>query len=112
MRTHSLLSYSLIIALTVTCVTVFTTQTTFAAKRVALLLAAEKYEHLKSSAIAVTKIGKLGQSLSAKGFDVTLLANPNNATARAALREFAGKATSADFALVVASGHMATYRRK
>ncbi len=112
MRMMNLNANPLIFALAVTCVTVLTSQATFAAKRVALLLAAEKYEHLKTSTITTAKIAALGQSLSAKGFAVTLLANPNNAAARAALREFAGKAESADFALIVASGHMATYRRK
>lgn len=111
-RIPSLIGYSALVALTVICFTVLSTQETIAAKRVALLLAAEKYQHLKPSTITTSRMTELGQALSAKGFDVALLANPNNAAARAALREFANKAAAADFALVVASGHLATYRRK
>ncbi len=111
-RVRNLTGYAVTAALAVICFTFGSSGGAEAAKRVALLLAAEKYAHLKSSAIAAEKIEQLGQSLKAKGFDVTVLANPNNAGARAALREFAGKASAADFALIVASGHLATYRRK
>ncbi|MEM6496348.1 MAG: peptidoglycan-binding domain-containing protein, partial [Pseudomonadota bacterium] len=108
----NLIGYSAMIALAVICFTFANAGGATAAKRVALLLAAEKYAHLKPSAISAEKIGQLGQSLKAKGFDVSMLANPNNAGARAALREFAGKAAAADFALIIASGHLATYSRK
>ena len=111
-RIPSLIGYWALAALTVICFTVMSAQETIAAKRVALLLAAEKYQHLKPSTITTSRMTELGQALSAKGFDVALLSNPNNAAARAALREFANKAAAADFALVVASGHLATYRRK
>lgn len=98
--------------LSVTCFTLFAITAVNAKGRVALLLGAEKYQHFKASAITVGQNEALEKALSAQGFDVVLVGNPGNAAARAALSEFARKAKSADFALIVASGHFATYRRQ
>ncbi len=74
-------------------------------KRVALILAAEEYQSFKPSAIGVDRAKKLSEALSGHGFDVMLEANPNNATARASLREFASRSKGADAALVFLFGH-------
>ena len=80
--------------------------------RVALLLASESYSDFKASKVTVEQVQRLGGALENRGFDVTVVADPSNAAARAAFREFSRKAMSARFALVVLGGHVATYRRQ
>ncbi|MGI9478051.1 MAG: peptidoglycan-binding protein [Hyphomicrobiaceae bacterium] len=98
--------------LAVTCVTLAMASVATAEGRIALLLAAEKYQHFKASKVTVAQNKALEQALSDQGFDVMIAADPGNAAARAALSEFSRKAESADFALIVASGHFATYRNQ
>jgi putative peptidoglycan binding protein/caspase domain-containing protein len=81
-----------------------------AAGRVALVLACEKYENFKNSAVGVQWAGELGQALKKRNFDVTVAENRNDAETRAVLREFSLKAEGADFALIVVSGHIVTYQ--
>jgi hypothetical protein len=83
-----------------------------AAGRVALLLGAETYQNFSASNITVAQTKALGVALTKQGFDVMVADNPSNAAARAALTEFSRKAQSADFALIVAAGHFATFRRQ
>ena len=78
--------------------------------RVALVLACEKYENFEESLIDVKWAGELGQALKEHNFDVTVIGDRNDAGSRAALREFSLKANGADFALIVASGHVVTYQ--
>ena len=78
--------------------------------RVALVLACEKYENFEESLIDVKWAGELGQALKEHNFDVTVVGDRNDAGSRAALREFSLKANGADFALIVASGHVVTYQ--
>jgi len=78
--------------------------------RVALVLACEKYENFKESEIDVKWAGELGEALKEHNFDVTVAGDRNDAESRAALREFSLKAKGADFALIVASGHVVTYQ--
>lgn len=80
--------------------------------RVALVLACEKYENFEESEIDVKWAGELGQALKEHNFDVTVAGDRNDAESRAALREFALKAKGADFALIVASGHVTTYQNQ
>ena len=77
--------------------------------RVALVLACEKYENFEESDIDVKWAGELGQALKEHNFDVTVAGDRNDAQSRAALRDFALKATGADFALIVVGGHAVTY---
>jgi Putative peptidoglycan binding domain/Caspase domain len=81
-----------------------------ASGRVALVLACEKYENFKSSAITAKWANELGQALQEHNFDVTLATDRNDAQSRALLREFSLKAEQADFALIVVSGHIVTYQ--
>jgi hypothetical protein len=78
--------------------------------RVALVLACEKYENFKVSAVDVKWAAELGQALKEQNFDVTVAADRNDAESRAALRDFSLKANGADFALIVVSGHVVTYQ--
>jgi len=80
--------------------------------RIALLLGAENYQNFKPSQVSAARTEALGQALTRRGFSVTVVSNPVNAAARAALAEFSRKSTNADFALIVATGHFATYRRQ
>jgi hypothetical protein len=81
-----------------------------ASGRVALVLACEKYENFKDSIIDIQWADELGQALKERNFDVTVATNRNDAQTRAVLREFSLKAERADFALIVASGHLVTYQ--
>lgn len=81
-----------------------------ASGRVALVLACEDYEYFKDSAVTVKWAREFGQALEKHNFDVTVAANGNDAQTRASLREFSLKAESADFALIVVSGHLVTYQ--
>jgi hypothetical protein len=81
-----------------------------ASGRVALVLACEKYENFKDSIIDVKWADELGQALKERNFEVTVATNRNDAQTRAVLREFSLKAEKADFALIVASGHLVTYQ--
>lgn len=78
--------------------------------RVALVLACEKYENFKESQVDVEWANALGEVLKEQNFDVTVAADRNDAQTRAVLREFSLKADGADFALIVASGHVVTYQ--
>ncbi len=104
--------YGLAKLLAVTCITLFGISAVSAQGRIALLLGAEKYQHFKPSKITLAQNKALEQALRDQGFDVKLAADPGNATARAALGEFSRKAETADFALIIASGHFATYRQQ
>lgn len=103
---------ALVIALSVIWITLSGVTPAHAKGRVALLLGAETYQNFKSSAISKAQTEALGNALKAQGFDVTIVTNPVNAAARAALSEFSRKTPGAEFALVVAAGHFATYRRQ
>ena len=106
------IGYGIAGLLAVICFTAVAMTAAQAKSRIALLLGAEKYQHFKASIITVAQNQALEEALRDQGFDVVLAANPGNAAARAALAEFSRRATSADFALIVASGHFATYRRQ
>ena len=105
-------SYGLANLLAVTSITLLGISAVSAQGRIALLLGAEKYQHFKPSKITVGQNQALEQALRDQGFDVKLAADPGNASARAALSEFSRKAETADFALIIASGHFATYRQQ
>ena len=105
------LLYGPVAALTMTLVTLAAIgQSAAAADRVALIIAAEKYKRFPQSAISTQKMGELQTALQSRNFDTAIITDPSNATARAALRDFSRKAESATFALIVLSGHIATYR--
>lgn len=106
------IGYGIVRLFAVICLIGITLTAVQAKSRVALLLGAEKYQHFKASKVTVAQNQALEKALREQGFDVVLAANPGNAAARAALTEFSRKASSADFALIVASGHFATYRRQ
>jgi Putative peptidoglycan binding domain/Caspase domain len=78
--------------------------------RIALVLACEKYDNFEESQIDVKWAGELGEALKEHNFDVTVAADRNDAESRAALRDFALKASEADFALIVVGGHVVTYQ--
>lgn len=92
------------------CFTFIGISASAAQERIALILAAEKYQHFAPSKITVPQSERLGQALRDQGFSVTLVADPVNAEARAALSAFSRAADRAEFALIVATGHFATYR--
>jgi hypothetical protein len=73
--------------------------------RIALVLAVEEYSHFTNSAVTADTGQKIGDAFKKRGFDVTVVKNPSDATARASLRDFAQKATGANAAIVVLSGH-------
>jgi hypothetical protein len=79
-----------------------------AAGRVAMVMVAEDYQKLQKSVIGTKRAGDIAEALKARGFDVTLSANPSNSSARANLRDFASKAAGADVAIVVLLGHGTT----
>lgn len=76
--------------------------------RVALIMAVEDYAHFNKSSITAKTAAEIGEALKRHGFDVTISANPNNAVARATLRDFAQKSDGAHAALVVLTGHGAS----
>lgn len=76
--------------------------------RVALVMAVEDYAHFNKSSITAKTAGDIGAALKRHGFDVTISTNPNNAVARATLRDFAQKSDGAHAALVVLTGHGAS----
>jgi len=76
-----------------------------AGTRIAMVLAAEEYANFKRSEVGAKRGEEIAELLRARGFDVIVVANPGNATARAALRDFAAKVASADVALAVLIGH-------
>lgn len=104
------LRYELTRLVAVICITLVGTSVAAAQERIALLLGAEKYQHFAPSKISVAQNKVLEQALREQGFNVTLVADPVNAAARAALSEFSRAAETAEFALIVATGHFATYR--
>jgi outer membrane biosynthesis protein TonB len=73
--------------------------------RIALVLAVEKYDHFSASSVTADTGVKIGDALKERGFDVTTVKNPSDAVARAALRDFAQRATGATAAIVIISGH-------
>ncbi|MDX2287821.1 MAG: peptidoglycan-binding protein [Hyphomicrobiaceae bacterium] len=79
-----------------------------ASDRVALIMAVQDYGHFAKAPVPIATAQKLADALTAQGFDVLLSKNPNNADARAMLRDFAGKADGANAALVVLMGHGAS----
>ena len=106
------LQYALVTIAAVICVTISGAGTANAGGRVALLLGAEKYEHFKPSKIKLDQVKLLAIALAKQGFEVSSVDNPSNASARAAFTEFSRRADGADFALIVLTGHFATYRRQ
>lgn len=97
---------------TVSCFTFVALHAAQADGRVALLLGAEKYQYFKPSGISSNQILALEAALKKQGFSVLTTIDPGNADARAALSDFSHKAETADFALIVATGHFATYRNQ
>jgi hypothetical protein len=73
--------------------------------RIALVLAAEKYDHFSPSSVTADTGQKIADAIKGRGFDVTFVKNPSDAVARAALRDFAQRATGANAAIVVLAGH-------
>jgi hypothetical protein len=76
-----------------------------AAARVALVMASDLYPKLGKSSLGVKRGEEIAKALEERGFDVIQSSNPSNATARARILEFAGKAESADLAVAVLLGH-------
>lgn len=72
---------------------------------VALILAVEDYANYKKIESNLAHATLIGEQLKARDFDVTVVANPTNAGARAALRDLSVKAANARIALVVMLGH-------
>jgi hypothetical protein len=68
-------------------------------------LAAEKYDHFSPSSVTADTGQKIADAIKGRGFDVTFVKNPSDAVARAALRDFAQRATGANAAIVVLTGH-------
>ncbi len=77
----------------------------WAADRVALVISVETYTSLTKSAVPVGTGQKIGDGLVKHGFDVNVVKDANNAAARAALRDFAQKASGASSAILVLTGH-------
>jgi hypothetical protein len=86
-------------------------QPALAGGKLALLLGGESYQHFQASPVTVSQLEALGKALHRQGFEVSTVANPGNAAARAALSDFSRSAEGADFALIVVAGHFATYRQ-
>lgn len=78
--------------------------------RVALILAAETYETYGRSEAGLAEARALAAGFEALDFDVRLVEDASDASARAALRAFAPMAADADFAIIVAVGHSAAGR--
>lgn len=77
----------------------------WAADRVALVISVETYTNLTKSAVPAGSGQKIGDGLRKHGFDVAVVKDANNAAARAALRDFAQKASGATSAILVLTGH-------
>jgi hypothetical protein len=75
------------------------------AGNVALILSAEDYASYKASEIGAGRAQEIASLLKARAFDVSLVTNPANAAARAALRDFVAKANGARVAIVFILGH-------
>lgn len=75
------------------------------AGNVALILSAEDYASYKAAEIGAGRAQEIATLLKARAFDVSLVTNPANAAARAALRDFVAKANGARVALVFILGH-------
>lgn len=73
--------------------------------RIALILAVENYTHFQKAAVTAETALKMRDALKQRGFDVSVALNPNNATARASLREFAAKVEGANAAIIILAGH-------
>lgn len=80
-------------------------QPALAGERVAMVLAAEDYSNYKRSEVGARRGEEIAELLRARGFEVIMVTNPVNASARAALRDFAAKMPSADVALAILIGH-------
>jgi hypothetical protein len=72
---------------------------------IALILAVEDYANYRKIENNLTHANAIGEQLKARSFDVTLVANPTNASARAALRDLNAKAANARIALIVMLGY-------
>src|SRR6516165_10305362 len=64
--------------------------------RVAMVLVAEDYVALNRSQVGIKRGSEIAEQLHARGFDVIFVANPTNATARAALYDFSVKVPGTD----------------
>jgi Putative peptidoglycan binding domain len=73
--------------------------------RVALVMVAEDYQKLQKSSVGVKRGNDIADALTAHGFDVLLSTNPSNSGARASLRDFSVKASTADLAIAILIGH-------
>ena len=104
--------YGLARLLAMICITCLGISAGSAQGRVALLLAAQNYQHFNAARVSVAQHQALAQALRDQGFAVSVATDPGNAAARAALADFSRKADRADFALIIASGHVATYRKQ
>ncbi len=72
---------------------------------VALILAVEDYANYRKIESNLAHANAIGEQLKTRDFDVTVVANPTNASARAALRDLNAKAANARIALVVLLGY-------
>lgn len=73
--------------------------------RIALILAVENYSHFQKAAVTNDTASKMHDVLKKRGFDVSIALDANNASARAALREFASKVEGANAAIIILAGH-------
>jgi hypothetical protein len=76
-----------------------------AGTRIAMVLAAEKYTNFERSEVGAKRGEEIAELLRTRGFEVIVVTNPANATARAALRDFAAKVATADLAVALLIGH-------
>lgn len=89
-----------------TCLSCLSARPAYAGKdRVALVMVVEAYSHFTKSIVTSDTTQKMGEILRKRGFDVTVVKDPNNAVARAKLREFAQEAVDANVAIAVLAGH-------
>ena len=77
----------------------------YAGGHVAMVLVAEDYVGLNHSEVGIKRGSEIAEQLRAHGFDVILKANPTNATARVALRDFSAKISGTDLSLAILIGH-------
>ena len=76
-----------------------------AASRVALVMVAQDYEKFAKSGVGTKRGVDIADALRARGFEVMINTAPNNASARASLRDFTTAATGAEMALAIVIGH-------
>jgi hypothetical protein len=73
-----------------------------------MVLVAEDYVGLNRSEVGTKRGNEIAEQLRTRGFDVILVANPTNTTARAALHNFYAKVPGTDLSLAVLIGHGTT----